>query len=275
MSKIYHSTKTGLVVASGTLKSIAADGMSVVIASGRNVKKGDEYKFEQSDITARVNLPVEGYTIGAPITAAGYQAGPDTINADMCACGESAYVPLSDKVAVLSGEVLFTGYRDEIDRETGSPRLTKAGSPRKPHYDISVSVGSGQERVLHTVRLYGEDDIKSAQNRFKNFDRKENPMYATIVTQPGDQYTTTNERNGRTYTNTNMSHMGASSMDLIFTKERVKAKDAPAQDAAQKAAAPAQTVAQEAPAAQAAAPSNGFNIDDIDIDGLDGLDMDM
>jgi hypothetical protein len=213
------------------------------------------------------------------VAAAGWPAGENAVNAETCVCNESSYHQFTDKVAVVSGQVMFARYNDEIDKVTGEHRLTKAGTQKKPHFDISIAVGNGAERVLHTVRAYG-DSTQSAQNRMANFDRTENPVYATIVTQPGESYTTTNEHNGRTYHNTNMSHIGLNSLDIIFTKDLVKegskeaapAQEAPAAAAGQ--AAPAQTVAQEAPA-PAPAPAqanNGFSLEGLDMSVVDGFE---
>ena len=273
MSKIYRNTKTGIVAVSGNVKGLSEDKKAVIITTTQRDTDG---KYNPVDFTAELTEPANeaDYPVGAPITAYGYQSGANSIRAEMCST-QNSYGQCSEKLAIVAGDVLFATYRPEVD-ENGQPKLNQAGAPRKPHFDITVAVGTGRDRVNHIVKVYNftnketgkvTDNIGTMQKRFEKFDYKENPMYVSIATQPGESYSYQTERNGNTYENTCMTHMGFSSVDIIYTKGRQK--EQPAQDQEQTAPAapapaPAQAVAQQA---------SGFDIGNLDLSGLDDMDM--
>ena len=278
MSRMYRNTTSGIVVVTGPVKALAPDNMSVTLSVTQRTNDG---KYEPSDYTVKLTEPAnpEDFPVGKPVTAYGYQAGINAINAEMCT-SENAYGQCSDKLAVIAGNVLFASYRSELD-ENGQPRLNRAGAPRKPHFDITVTTGSGRDRVNHTVKIYnftdknGEyrDNISSIQKRFEKFDRETNPMYVCIATQPGETYSYDTERNGQTYHNTTMSHMGYSMIDSAFVnalqKDKGQGVTAPTQaapTAPQPAPAPVPAVAQ-------ATQANGFDISALDVEGLDDIDF--
>lgn len=277
MSKMYGNQKTGVQVVSGPIKSVADDGLSAVITVQKYNK--DTRKNEPEDVTVKTQLKIEEVP-GSIVTAVGYKVR-GVIEADVLS-SENIYVEEAG-LSVLSGQVLFANKNDEIDKETGSPRLNQAGQPKKPHFDITIAVGDGNERVTHTVNIYNfpekvengvvvraaQDNIGRYEKLFATFDRETNPVYAAIVTQPGNSWVAhSKSSDGRVWDNQRMSHLGANSLDVSFLNGFQKGNTAPAQEAATTAPSPAQEVATPEAATKADIP-NGFDAGDYSLDGLD------
>lgn len=283
MSKVYTNQKTGLAVASGRVKAISEDAKSITIGVQQYVKDGEgNGHYESTDIVLVASVPVEGIAENDLVTATGFKAGAGRINIDTIN-HENAYVE-AEGFGIISGEVLFANKNDEIDKETGEPRLTGAGTPKKPHFDITVAVGTGKERVNHTVKVYNvkdQDNIGRYEKLFANFDRNENPVYVSIVTRvenASPYMKETKDKQGRIWQNQYMSHMGINSLDANFVKGKVQqaAKNtAPITPAATPAQTAPITNASAEPAAQAPTSGSGFNynMDDFNLNDLDDLDM--
>ena len=293
MAKVY-SKSTGLNIISGKVKSVSDDRYSMVVES----EKYNPSTKSREAVEFTVKAPVtydESFIPGTRTTVAGYLAGKGTINADYASSSQGFSVldeglDNLDKngnpraVAVLSGEVLFANKRDELT-ENGQPKLNAAGAPRKPHFDVTIAVGTGSSRKTHIVKFYNftdkdgkhVDNIGKMEKIFKNFDRKENPIYATFVTDKGQEYSYENEYNGNTYTNTNVSHMGAQSFDFEFLNARQKKASTPAQDKTEEPAkTPEAEVKAEAPVPETKPVENDFGIpDDLNLDDLNIDDMDL
>lgn len=303
MAKVY-SKSTGLNIISGKVKSVSDDRYSIVVES----EKYNNSTKSREAVEFTVKAPVtydESFVPGTRATVAGYLAGKGTINADYASASQGFSVldeglDNLDKngnpraVAVLSGEVLFANKRDELT-ENGQPKLNAAGAPRKPHFDVTIAVGTGSSRKTHIVKFYNftdkegkfVDNIGRMEKIFKNFDRKENPIYATFVTDKGQEYSYENEYNGNTYTNTNVSHMGAQSFDFEFLNARQKQTKAPEKapeqapvqapktEEAVQAQVPVQTAEPEVKNEEINSLSEEFgipadmNLDDLSIDDLE------
>ncbi len=240
MSKKYQNQKSGFTVVSGKIKSISEDKLSstVSVETWDNVKKARV----PEDIVITTLYPIEEEKIGDVITATGYlvrgQIQAESFSKDALYVESAPVASQAHGLAVLAGLVLFANKNDEIDKTTGQPRLNQAGQPKKPHFDITIPVGTGEERVTHTVRIYNmperkkedgtvipaQDNISRYEKLFANFDRKTNPIYCSIITQPGQTYTRKNVVGTREYENTCMSHLGANSVDATFMQERVADK---------------------------------------------------
>lgn len=295
MAKVY-SKSTGLNIISGKVKSVSDDRYSMVVES----EKYNPSTKSREAVEFTVKAPVtydESFIPGARVTVAGYLAGKGIINADYASASQGFSVldeglDNLDKngnpraITVLSGEVLFANKRDELT-ENGQPKLNAAGAPRKPHFDVTIAVGTGSSRKTHIVKFYNftdkdgkhVDNIGRMEKIFKNFDRKENPIYATFVTDKGQEYSYENEYNGNTYTNTNVSHMGAQSFDFEFLNARQKKTSTPAQDKTEEPAkTPEAEVKAEAPVPvpETKPVENDFGIpDDLNLDDLNIDDMDL
>lgn len=220
----FQSTKTGLNVVSGKVKEVK-DGVLVVEAT--YFDKDGEHKEDVNIKTGET----EGIKVGYSVTAVGFKGGANTVNADKVMNGNDYYE--AEGAAILAGFVSDARLYEEKE-EDGSPRLNKDGKPKKPHFDVTISVKEGDEYVSHRVKVYNTDNqkdaIEKAQKRLsglnetKTKDGKEfeTKIYATIITRPGDEYPTS--RNGKTYRN--VSHMGINKMDLekrfVEVKENVK-----------------------------------------------------
>lgn len=275
MSRVYTNQKTGLTVVSGKVKDISEDKKTITVAVQEFVRgeNGEHGSYQNKDAVLVAQTPVEDIIVGDFVTGNGFKAGGGKINVDRVA-HENNYVE-AEGFGIISGEVLFANKNEEIDRETNQPRLTQAGTPRKPHFDITVAAGTGESRVNHVVRIYNtqdQDNIGRYEKLFANFDRKENPVYVSIVTKAENANTYMREstdKQGRVWQNSYMSHMGTNFMDVNFVngRERNTPQAQPPQQGAP--AAPQQAPAQEAPQNNVSQ-SNGF---DYNLDDLDELDM--
>lgn len=262
MSKIYRNQKSGTVVASGIIKGISEDRMCMTIACqeyDRNTKQSNEVVME-----AITQVPYgDEYRVGFAATAVGYPRGTGKMSAESVMIGND-YVETND-LAIVSGLVKFATYRDEMNAD-GTPKLNQKQEPKKPHFDITISVKEDDKYVDHVVKVYdrpvkeGEkSEIEKCKARFANFDRETNRVRATIVTRPGTAYVSTVQKGDREYVNNAMSHMGITSMDLDYIdKERAEKSKGDAQPA--KAAEPAP---QEAPVNE---PASGFDAPAMDLE---------
>lgn len=327
--KPYTNTKTGVTVVSGTVKEISPDRLSVVVESvkwNRETKQNDTVSFN-----FRAAIPVDAnITPGALVAATGAKAAARPGTPAGIEVYELYSIDVPEKggkmdiatISVVSGQVVFARMNEEKE-EDGTPKMTKEqvladgtvkpAKPRKPHFDLGIQVveGEGEEtkRVLHTIRYYNNfdgDKPKDEQMRKRlaaiadpdktgTYDFKEHPVFATIVTQPGQESSYTKEYNGKEYVNYSCSHMGINSWDLEAVKEadRTRLNAEAAARTYTRTSAPAQTaqapvqpaaptpVAQPAPQpatpaqpVQAAAPAqNGFEAevptpDDVNLDDL-------
>lgn len=251
MSKKYTNTTTGFTLVSGTLKELGEDRKTGIIEA--EVWDKSEKKRVLEDIKISAEAPIEE-NVGDVVTAYGYNFKGtimiDVISKDAMYHEIEPTVENKKGVAVLAGNVLFAVKNDEIDKTTGEPRLNNAGQPRKPHFDISLPVGQGENRVLHTVKIYdfkertdkdgtvipAQKNIERYEKLFKNFmeDKANHPIYVSIRTQPGQLYTvdtpavySKGPKQGQPilsketgeqiiWHNKRMSHLGANAIDVTF-----------------------------------------------------------
>jgi hypothetical protein len=268
MSGIYRN-KSGINMISGTVEAISPDRkeVSVKTTEGNRETHQLEEKVFKATFDGAETLK-EDIHVGDTITVAGYQNGQNSISAKY-AEHENGYFKASDDLVILSGEVLFANKNVEKD-ENGQPRLNKAGAEKKPHFDITIAVGTGKDRVNHVVKVYdfaakegkpAQENIARFEKIFANFDRKTNPIYITIATGEGQPYTKTNTKGDTTYENKYESHLGFKSFNVQFLNSLNKDKGA------EKAA--------DAPAKDAPAPANNADALDFDLDAIDDMDMDI
>lgn len=264
MSKWYKSQKTGINVISGKIKSISEDRMVMTVAA------------EEYDKTEKKNVPVEAtissgipfeddFKVGYSVTATGYQRGKGAIFAEAVSLGNDTYE--NEDLAVVSGLVRFARLNEEKNAD-GTPKMKQDGTPKKPHYDITVTARNNEGNfVNHVIKVYEgihEDGKKSQMDivsgLFKNFDRENNRARVTIVTSPGQSYTSTNTgKDGKEYTNFYCSHMGYKSLDVEFVDQKEKTQGAPT---ASKAPATQEKMPQTPVAPQPSVQSgNGFEQD--------------
>lgn len=266
--KLFTSSKTGVSVVSGIVESVAPDRLSCTVRANA----WDVTQKQNTEVLVPVKTAValdNDVAVGKVITAAGYKRG-EAVMAEAVSC-ENMYAEL-EGLGVLSGTVLFASKNDEVDAATGQPRLNTAGAPKKPHFDITVAVGSGSERVTHTVKVYNmtdketgavTDNIGRYEKLFKNFDRKENPMYVAIITQPGTNWTRQSiDKNGRQWENAMSSHLGTRSLDITFMNSLEKQQEKPQETSVPTPAAPTPDAVQAIP-----------DLSQMTLDGLDELDL--
>lgn len=236
MGKVYRK-QTGLNVVSGLVKAIepAQNGAKkvTITVSERNTQTKE---WTEKDIHVTSNAVDDAVALGVIATAAGYQWGADNIMATYIAAGP--HVENVDDVEILSGLVNKAIYKSEKN-EDGTPKLTRNGAPRKPHFDISIIVpDDAGHRVVHFVKVYNFNKVENGkptniermQKRFADFkDRDTTPTECTIVTSPGAARTWESEFNGKIYQNYCCDHMGMFSLDLNPLYERETPQPTPTQ----------------------------------------------
>jgi len=253
MSKIYRNKKTSIAVISGKVKSVAPDRKSFIL-EGQEWDQANK-KFVNKDIDVQGSFAFDDdIQVGGIATAVGYFNGPASIMAQS-ATVKSSNFEVQD-LAVVSGMVVKCGYKNEIN-EDGTPRLKRDGSPRKPHYDVSVVVlDETDRRVYHNVKVYNfgqveegeKSNIDKIQGRLADFiDANETPTMITIVTTPGQERSWESQYNGQTYQNYACDHMGFKSVDINYLYDRQAVRG----NAPQQQAPAPQPQSQQAPVAQA------------------------
>lgn len=304
MSRKYQSNKSGLVIATGEIKSISEDKLKAEIEVRTWSIQDKQYVNELVPVKTQYEIEEK---VGDIVTVQGWNLRGEVLADVFTKDSVYAEVPPTAGVkakAVVAGEVLFAGKNDEIDKTTGEPRLNKAGQPRKPHFDIGILVGKGAEGVTHIISIYNfpertkEDgtvipaqlNIERYEKLFSKFDRKENPIYAAVITQPGTSWvreTPSKQDPSRIFQNHMCSHLGADSVDVTYLNDRVKSKSTEGSKEAVKeeqpeAKAPTEApvpVQEEAPVAEevketkpkeeAVAENSGFDAGDFALDDFD------
>lgn len=228
--KVYKR-KTGIIVVSGEVKSIepAQNGAKKVVFIVKEYNK-QSHELEDKEISVTSSNVTDAVAVGSIATAAGYQWGAGNIMGTYISAGPHVECVDND-IEIVSGLVNKAVYKSELN-EDGSPRLKRDGTPRKPHFDISVVIPDEEgHRVFHIVKVYNfnkkEDsqlsNIEKMQKRFADFkDKDSTPIECTIVTAPGQIRPWESEYNGQVYQNYCCDHMGVFSMDLnfLFSRER-------------------------------------------------------
>ena len=217
MGKMYKR-KSGLIILSGPVSKIETTerGKEVSIT----IETFDDKSWVSKDIVATTASLSPDIAVGCIATACGYQCGMDRIMAESITTGPATkYI---EDIEIISGPLNKAVYRSELN-DDGTPKLKKDGSPRKPHFDVSVIVNDEQNhKVVHIVKVYnfkeaknGKTEIEKAQAKFKNFvDKNTTPMFVTIVTSPGQESSWESEWNDKVYQNFSNSHLGKYSWDL-------------------------------------------------------------
>lgn len=253
MSKVYLNQATGLtVIENGKIKSISEDRMTMVVTA-------DEYNRAENknvsvDTTIVGTIPFDAdYKVGFNVTAAGYKRGKGTIGAETILSGNDTYE--NQDLAIVTGFVKFTRMNEEKNQD-GTVKLNREGKPKKPHYDVTITVNEDGKWVDHIIKVYEmptEDGKKSNMDRvanlFRNFDAKENRIRATFVTTPGqrDSYPYT-KKDGTEGMNHVCYHMGYKSMDVEFVDAKEKTQTAPVASKAPNVPTPQPMPTQYAPA---------------------------
>jgi hypothetical protein len=256
--RIYTNQNSGLTVATGKIKALSEDRTVLTIVA-------EEYKDgERKDVELNISNPIgfnpDDYKVGFTVTAAGYKHGKGVIQAERVLVGNDIFETAD--LTVVTGLVKFARYNEEKDKD-GNPRLKQDGTPRKPHFDITISVKEDDKYVDHTIKVYEgrheegkKSQLERVQAMFSRFDRQTNRISVAVVTQPGVPRSYTVTKDLKEYTNFVCDHMGYKSIDVEYIDAREKTQ-APAQKAA-----PTQT----APVAQAPAQEqNGFSAAEMDM----------
>lgn len=285
MAATYTNKATGIKVASGTIKSVAADGLSMVIntqeiVDGKavptemTVKAGNTVPFDNTEYKAGLNVTAVGYVVR------GY------LDADVVMIGNQVYE--NEKLAVLTGFVKRVKYNEEKN-EDGTPKMTRgtAEQPAKakqPHFDITVTVKDEitGNYVDHRIKCYdnksengGKSNLDIAKALFSRFDAKDNRAIVSIVTGPGRPYSMPyTKKDGTEGLSHYSDHMGFRKLDVDFIDQREKNKEAGQAKAPTAPTASTATSAQETPApAPAPTPAkeehNGFDEAPMEVDEME------
>lgn len=246
MAKI-TTNKDSITTISGKVLSLDSDGMGLVVKSAE-YDRGAKV-FNDVELHVRATVPVQDVEIGKNVTVVGNKItdfanpGALTINAAHIAGKPSCFE--YGTMSVVNGEVMFASYNEELD-VNGQPKMSAEytnekgevvpAHPKKPHFDVAIQAIEQDEngkdiRVLHTVKAYPFKNDTTSIDRYKklfnNYNHKENPAIATIITQPGIRSSRINVVGDKEYLNHYCNHIGINSIDVEFLNERTKSKSTP------------------------------------------------
>lgn len=238
MASTYSNDKTGIKVVAGTIKSIEADGLTMVIATEERNKDGQVSAVEKTIRTDAAPFTAEeGYKVGREATAIGYPSKGGTILADAVLVGNQIYE--TEGLTVITGLVKRARFNEEKN-EDGTPKMTRgseeqAPHAKKPHFDITVTVKDipTGNYVDHRVKVYEGNaeegktsQLDRAKKLFSRFDAKENRIAVSIVTTPGREYslpyTKKDGSEGISYYCDHMGYKKLMNINYIDSKERAK-----------------------------------------------------
>ena len=290
--KRYTHQKTSLIIIDGIVESIAEDRMSCVV-NNQIYDAGSKTMIEEHN-TVKYAYPLpEDIEVGKNVAAVGYPAGgaaPAMIIMAQAISAKGLDFE-NEQIAIVAGHIMFARLNNEKNPD-GTARTKADGlTPKKPHYDIGISVpGAEGKNVLHVIQVYditnGKTDskpqIETARRRIEGLyaflkpgeepkknesglppygfkDNASTPTYVTIVTQPhGEIYEKEKQdAEGNTFTNYTAYHLGIKSLDVIpeYEHEAYQKKDKNQAQAKAAPAAPAAAPAQKAAPAPAPAPA--------------------
>ncbi len=263
MAKIYDNRATSTKTITGVVESIAADRSEITIKT----KQWDREAEKNNDVSIPIKVDELGadVSVGDSITAVAYKNPRINAYESLFTCTKSGSFD-QDSISVIRGEVAYARF-DEEKNADGTPKMSRPytnskdgktveSHPKKAHFDIAIDASEpdpasskdGVKNVRHIIRVYamtrdGKTDTKNldrVKNLFSNFDKDSNPCLVTVVTTPGQSFTTEKESNGKTYTNHYCNHMGYKSLDVEFlkVKEQTKNTPAPAKDKKEEEKAP-------------------------------------
>lgn len=238
MSKMYTSKKAGYSVLSGTIKSIADDRMSMVVSYREYDPQKKKAEIKDKNVVSPMQPIDASYKEKDSVTILGGILGQDFQIQRITNKSAVFEVP---QLSVVSGYIEKVRYADEKD-ENGNPKLKVNGQPKKPHFDIFVTVEEEDKVVHHIMKIYdsikfhkeGEPtNIEKYQAKFA--DRTladgtflqgfkspdETPIRVTIATQPGTSFAYQGDES--VYYGCN--HLGISSIDLDFQYQRTIKKE--------------------------------------------------
>lgn len=231
MSKLYTNKKAGTSVLTGKITAISEDRKTVDVTY--NEYSYQEKKSESKTKKVLCQQPLDdSYKTGKTITAVGYVTGP--VNFQPVSISNDVNVFEMQDIAFLSGHIVKAALNEEKDQE-GNPKLKSDGTPRKPHFDVQMEIPRNDGQIVHHfVKVYDTPkyqevgqptNIEKFQKRFADFvSAQETPMYVTIATTPGQEFSFTKD-DGTVYLG--CSHMGINSLDIQyeFSKEKQQGKD--------------------------------------------------
>lgn len=231
MSKLYRRKESGLIILSGEVMGVESDGkgsktVKILVREYDAALK----EWKERIVNAVSSAADDDVVTGCIATAIGYQGGVDTVFASSVTTGaKKRYI---EDIEVLSGPVYKAEFNSEMNAD-GTQRLKRDGSPRKPHFDITIRIPSEEgHNILHRVKIYNykenagnsrDTEIEKVQRIFKDWiDRKETPVEAVIVTKPGQDSSWESEYRGKIYQNFACDHLGKLSWDFNWLNKKEK-----------------------------------------------------
>lgn len=232
MSKLYTNKKTAASILSGKLTEISEDRKTFTVAYQEYNNASKKFEDKTQVCTTMMALD-DSYSVKQNVTVIGAKGFGGGFNVESVSNKESAFE--YPDLAVVSGHVQKAFLNEEKDQD-GNPKMKQDGTPRKPHYDIHISVPEGDRVVNHIIKVYdspkyqkeGElSQTEKVAKRFASFENPETtPMRVTIATQPGQEFSF--EKSGDTpgvyY---GCSHLGFKSIDLEYEFSKSKNMSTP------------------------------------------------
>lgn len=245
MSRIY-TKQNGPKVVMGEVTEIKEGSMELVIRASQH--NNATKQNEDVDVKVVTGTPVTDVKVGFKVTAVGYPGRGGVLNADAILNGNKSYE--EDGITVLTGFVRNVHMNEEMNQD-GTHKVKQDGvTERKPHFDIYINTRNDGESTFqnHVIKIYDgkveegkATPIEKAKRLFGRFDKDTNRILVSIVTRPGQERTwTSTGKDGKEYTNTQISHMGYSAIDITYIDQEKK-KETPAQGKEDKTPAPAQS----------------------------------
>lgn len=261
MSRVYTSSKTQVRVVMGEVTEIKEGGMDLVIKANQFNKATSTN--EDVEFKVHTGVAVTDVKVGYKVTAIGYTGRGGVLNADAVLSGSKGYE--DEGITVLTGFVKNVHMNEEMNQD-GTHKVKADGvTQRQPHFDIYLSTKDMDDAYHnHVIKVYnGKTEegkttpIERAKKMFGRFDKENNRIRVSVVTRPGQERTWTSVgKDGKEYTNSLISHMGYSAIDVDYIDQEKK-KENPAQSKTPAAPALAQPAPKQ-PAPAAPTQASGF-----------------
>lgn len=252
--RIITKEASGTTIVAGIIKSINDDGTMTITTqeSRRETKKDDQGNvmknkdgqdiqrtvFSDLDVVIKSDLgfSAEEYKVGRAATAIGeYSKRQNHLVADAVLSNTPGMFTYPYKngngaemeLQVIAGFVRFANMNEEIDKTTGEHFKNQSGEPRKPHFDVCVSVKDEAtgDYVSHIVKFYNSKNaahqIDACKRIFADFDKEKNTAFVTLIVGPGRDYTRTRTTDKGEFTYKCSEHLG-NNLPVAIIRERSK-----------------------------------------------------
>lgn len=227
---MYVNRKPGVEVISGKITDIIADHSMVKIAYSEYDRSAKALK-DSSKIVELPGVDISTLQVGEDVTLV------TGMNQAFCLKdGQTATLKTGSYTAkdgtehdtgmtVIRGQLTFAAYKDE------KGNVTKAGTPKKEHYDLLVNAGG----KTHDIHIYNSgkmtNAIQNAQRKYDKIDLANNRAVGTFITGLSTGNYETNKNGSKTLHETYFGITNPINDDLtLMPKEKVQEKSTNVQE---------------------------------------------